>query len=60
MCWKQHVQEFPHLTHGQLTVSATSASLERLFRSVWLVKSDLRSNLLVTTLVDVMWVEQAP
>jgi hypothetical protein len=46
--------------HGQLTVSATSASLERLFRSVWLVKSDLRSNLLVRTLVDVMWVEQAP
>ena len=63
MCWKQHVQEFPNLTHmvrQYLTVPAISASLERLFRSVGLVKSDLQGNLLGTTLVDVMRVKQAP
>ena len=58
MWWKQHVQEFPHLTRmtrQHLTVPATSASPERLFSSVGLVKSDLRGSLLDTTLIDVMW-----
>ncbi len=40
--------------------SDTSASPERLFSSVGLVKSDLRGSLLDTTLIDVMWAKQAP
>jgi hypothetical protein len=43
-----------------LTVPATSASPERLFSSVGLVKSDLWGNLLDTTLIDVMWAKQTP
>ena len=39
---------------------ATSASLERLFSSVGLVKSDLRGRLLDNTLIDGMWAKQAP
>ena len=38
----------------------SSASPERLFSSVGLVKSDLRGRLLDTTLIDVMWAKQAP
>jgi hypothetical protein len=56
MWWKQHVQEFPHLTRmvrQDLAVPATSASPERLFSSVGLVKSDLRGSLLDSTLIDV-------
>ncbi len=63
MWWKQHVQEFPRLdrmARQHLAVPATSASPERLFSSVGLVKSDLRGSLLDTTLIDVMWVKQAP
>jgi hypothetical protein len=63
MWWKQHVQEFPRLTRmarQHLAVPATSASPERLFSSVGLVKSDLRGSLLDTTLIDVMWAKQAP
>ncbi len=61
MWWKQHVQEFPRQTRWQhLAVPATSASPERLFNSVGLVKSDLRGSLLDTTLIDVMWAKQAP
>ena len=65
MWWKQHVQEFPSLAHMSrqyLDVPATSASPERLFSSVGLVKSDLQGNLLATTLIDVvvMWAKQAP
>ena len=63
MWWKQDVQEFPHLdrmVRQHLTVPATSASPERLFSSVGLVKSDLRGSLLDTTLIDVMWAKQAP
>jgi hypothetical protein len=63
MWWKQHVKEFPRLarmTRQHLAVPATSASPERLFSSVGLVKSDLRGSLLDTTLIDVMWVKQAP
>ncbi len=63
MWWKQHVQEFPRLTRmarQHLTVPATSASPERLFSSVGLVKSDLRGRLLDSTLIDVMWAKQAP
>ncbi len=44
MWWKKHVQEFPHLVRmvsQYLVVPATSASPERLFISVGLVKSDL-------------------
>ena len=63
MWWKKHAQEFPHLTRmasQHLTVPATSASPERLFNSVGLVKSDLRGRLLDSTLIDVMWAKQAP
>jgi len=48
---EQHVQQFPHLTYmtrQHLTVSVTSASPERLFSSVGLVKSDLWGRLLDT------------
>jgi hypothetical protein len=50
--------QFPRLTRmarQYLTVPASSASPERLFSSVGLVKSDLRGRLLNTTLIDVMW-----
>ena len=63
MWWKQHVQEFPllaRMVRQHLAVPATSASPERLFSSVGLVKSDLRGSLLDTTLIDVMWAKQAP
>jgi hypothetical protein len=63
MWWKQHVQEFPHLSRmsrHHLVVPVTSASPERLFSSVGLVKSDFRGILLDTTLIDVMWVKQVP
>jgi len=63
MWWKQHVQEFPRLARmarQHLAVPATSASPERLFSSVGLVKSDLRGRLLDSTLIDVMWAKQAP
>ena len=63
MWWKQHQQEFPHLSHmtrQYLTVPVSSSSPERLFSSVGLVKSDLRGSLLDTTLIDVMWAKQAP
>ena len=62
MWWKQHQQEFPRLalTRQYLAVPASSASPERLFSSVGLVKSDLRGRLLDTTLIDVMSAKQAP
>ena len=63
MWWKQHVQEFPRLARmarQHLAVPATSASPERLFSSVGLVKSDLRGRLLDSTLIDVMWAKQVP
>ncbi len=63
MWWKQHMQEFPRLVRmarQYLAVPATSASPERFFSSVGLVKSDLRGNLLDTTLINVMWAKQAP
>ncbi len=63
MWWKQHIQEFPRLvrmTRQHLSVPATSASPERLFRSVGIVKSDFRVRLLDSTLIDVMWAKQAP
>ena len=50
--------QFPRLTRmarQYLTVPASSASPERLFSSVGLVKSDLRGRLLDTTMIDVMW-----
>jgi hypothetical protein len=43
-----------------LAVPAFSASPERLFSSVGLVKNDLWGILLDTTLIDVMWAKQAP
>ena len=55
--WKQHVQEFPHLSRmvrQHLAVPATSASPEGL------VKSDFRGRFLDSTLIDVMWTKQAP
>ncbi len=63
MWWKQHEQEFPHLTRMSrqyLAVPATTPSPERLFSSVGLVKSDLWGRLLDSTLIDVMWAKQAP
>ncbi len=66
MWWKQHVQEFPRLVRlvrlvrQYLVVPTTSVSPERLFSSVGLVKSDWWGILLDTTLIDVMWVKQAP
>jgi hypothetical protein len=62
MWWKKHVQEFHHLarmTRQHLAVPANSASPERLFSSVGLVKSDLWGSLLDTILIDVMWTKQA-
>jgi hypothetical protein len=61
--WKPHVQEFPRLarmSRKHLAVPVTSASPERLFSSVGLVKSDLRGRLLESTLIDVMWAKQVP
>ena len=49
MWWKQHQEEFPRLARmarQYLAVPASSASPERLFSSVGLVKSDLRGRLL--------------
>jgi hypothetical protein len=63
MWWKQHQQEFPRLTcitRQYLDVPVSSASPERFFSSVGLVKSDLRGSLLDTTLIDVRWAKQAP
>ena len=65
---QEDVQEFSLLSRmatqylSNLTVPATSASPERLFSSVGLVKRDLRGNLLDTALmrIDVMWAKQAP
>ncbi len=56
MWWKQHQEEFPRLdrmTRQYLAVPASSASPERLFSSVGLVKSDLRGRLLDTALIDI-------
>jgi hypothetical protein len=56
MWWKQNVQEFPHLDQidtQDLTAPVTSASPERLFSSVGIVKSDLWGRLLDSTLIDV-------
>ncbi len=63
MWWKQHQEEFPRLARmvrQYMAVPASSASPERLFSSVGLVKSDLRGRLLDTTLIDVMSAKQAP
>ena len=64
MWWKQHVQELPRVARmvrqQHLAVPATSASPERLFSSVGLVKSDFRGRLLDSTLIDVMWAKQVP
>ena len=63
MWWKQHQEEFPRLarmTRQYLAVPASSASPERLFSSVGLVKSDLWGSLLDSTLIDVMWAKQTP
>jgi hypothetical protein len=48
------------MARQHLAVPATSASPERLFSSVGLVKSDFRGRLLDNTLIDVMWAKQAP
>ena len=60
MWWNHHVQEFPHLFHMTRCVFHFCVSGEALHYSVGLVKSDLWGNLLDTTLIDVMWSEQAP
>jgi hypothetical protein len=43
------------LAEEEVFLPTRSASPERLFRSVGLVKSDLWGSLLDTTLIDVMW-----
>ncbi len=48
------------MTRQHLAVPATSASPERLFSSVGLVKIDLWGRLLDNTLIDVMWAKQTP
>ncbi len=63
MWWKQHQQEFPDLarmTRQYLTVPVTSKSPERFFSLVGLVQTDLCGRLLDTTMIDLMWVKQAP
>jgi hypothetical protein len=53
MWCKEYRQEFPRMTHmvrQYLVVSVIFVSPERLFISVWLVKSDLWGSLLDTTL----------
>jgi hypothetical protein len=50
----------PHDQSVPGCASVSSSSPERLFSSVGLVKSDLWGSLLDTTLIDVMWAEQAP
>jgi hypothetical protein len=55
--------QFPRLSHMDrqyLVVPVRSASPERLFSSMGLVKSDLWGRLLDTTLIDVMWAKKAP
>ena len=55
---KEHKAEFPRLAcmaRQYLSVPATSASVERLFSSVRLVKTDLRGSLLDSTTTDLMW-----
>jgi hypothetical protein len=57
------MSQFPRLARiarQYLAVSVRSASPERLFSSVGLVKSDSWGRLLDTTLIDVMWANQAP
>jgi hypothetical protein len=44
----------------RLILTLASDVLEAARGSAGLVKSDLRGNLLGTTLVDMMWVQQAP
>ena len=63
MWWKHHQQEFPDLSRmaGQyLTVPVTSASPERFFSRVGLVQTDLSGRILDTTMINLMWVKQAP
>lgn len=56
--WKVHESNFPSLAcmaRQYLAVPVSSASVERLFSSVGLVKSDLRESLLDKTTVDIMF-----
>ena len=56
--WKDNESKFRNLARmarQYLTVPASSASVERLFSSVGLVKSDLREKLLDKTTVDIMF-----
>lgn len=56
--WKVHDSRFPSLARmarQYLAVPASSASVERLFSSVGLVKSDLRERLLDKTTTDIMF-----
>ena len=63
MWWKEHENEYPRLARmakEDLAVPATSASVERLFSSAGLVKSDIRGSLLDATTVDIMWAKHNP
>ena len=56
--WKDNDSKFRNLARmarQYLAVPASSASVERLFSSVGLVKSDLREKLLDKTTVDIMF-----
>ena len=52
--------DLSRMTRQYLVVPATSASPERFFSRVGLVQTDLRGNLLDTTMIDLMWSKQAP
>ena len=56
--WRTHEAKYPHLARmarQYLAVPASCASVERLFSSVGLVKSDSRANLLDATTIDIMF-----
>jgi hypothetical protein len=56
--WQEHEGRFPRMARmarQYLAVPASSASVERLFSSVGLVKSDLREKLLDSTTIDIMF-----
>jgi len=59
--WKVNESKFPRvaaLAREYLAAPATSATVERLFSSVGLVKTDDRPRLKDSTLVDIMWVKE--
>ena len=59
--WKVNESRFPRvalMARQYLGVPATSASPERLFSSVGLVKTDICGSLLDSTIIDIMWAKE--